>query len=163
MATRSDGYTAACLFRMVIMADADGGQWNGRPRPQKPTLGMTASQKAPLRVAVVGACAVGKSTLVFALRQAGYEARHVAQEHSYVPAMWQRISRPDVLVYLDANYEVITARRPTFRFSPADLAEQYRRLAHAREHCHLYVDTSDLAPAEVQERCLSFLEEFSEG
>ena len=116
-----------------------------------------------MRVAVVGACAVGKSTLVSALRQAGYEARHVAQEHSYVPAMWQRFSRPDVLVYLDANHETIKVRRPTFRFSPADLAEQNRRLAHAREHCDLYVDTNDLAPAEVQERCLSFLEDFIEG
>jgi chloramphenicol 3-O-phosphotransferase len=124
---------------------------------------MTATEKAPLRVAVVGACAAGKSTLVSALRQAGYEARHVAQEHSYVPAMWQRISKPDILIYLDTNHEAITVRRPTFGFSPADLAEQNRRLAHAREHCDLYVDTSDLAPAEVKERCLSFLESFVEG
>lgn len=118
---------------------------------------MTASQKTPLRVAVVGACASGKSTLVSALHQAGYEARHVAQEHSYVPAMWQRIGRPDILVYLDVTHEAITERRPTLRFSLADLAEQNRRLAHAREHCDLYMDTSDLTPAEVQERCLAFL------
>ena len=121
---------------------------------------MTAEEKPALRVAVVGACAAGKSTLVTALRLAGYEARHVAQEHSYVPAMWQRISRPDVLVYLDADYETIMARRPTFSFSPVDLAEQNRRLAHARQHCHLYVNTSALTPAEVQEQCLAFLTEF---
>ena len=119
-----------------------------------------SAEKPFLRVAVVGACASGKSTLVDALRQAGYEARHVAQEHSYVPAMWQRISRPDVLVYLDVNYETIMARRPGLNFSPADLEEQSRRLAHARDHCHLYLDTSEMAPAEIQERCLQYLERF---
>jgi len=112
-----------------------------------------------MRVAVVGACAVGKSTLVSALREAGYEARHVAQEHSYVPAMWQRISQPDALIYLDADFEAILTRRPAFNFKPADLAEQKRRLAHARQHCDLYIDTTDLTPAEVQERCLTFLNE----
>ena len=112
---------------------------------------------------MVGACAAGKSTLVSALREAGYEARHVAQEHSYVPAMWQRVSRPDVLIYLDADYETIMARRAPFPFRPAHLAEQNRRLAHARQHCDLLVDTSDLTPAEVQQRCLSFLKEFAPG
>jgi RNase adaptor protein for sRNA GlmZ degradation len=116
-----------------------------------------------MRVAVVGACAAGKSTLVSALREAGYEARHVAQEHSYVPAMWQRISQPDALIYLDADYEAILARRPVFDFKPADLDEQKRRLAHARQHCDLYVDTTDLTPEEVRERCLAFLEEVTQG
>lgn len=117
------------------------------------------NDESPIRVAVVGACAVGKSTLVSALREAGYEARHVAQEHSYVPAMWQRISRPDVLIYLDADYEAIMARRPTLNFKPVDLAEQRRRLTHARQHCDLYIDTTDLTPAEVRQRCLDHLEE----
>jgi RNase adaptor protein for sRNA GlmZ degradation len=124
---------------------------------------MTIDERSSLRVAVVGACAVGKSTLVSALREAGYEARHVAQEHSYVPAMWQRVSRPDVLIYLDADYETIMVRRPSFSFSPADLAEQKRRLAHARQHCDLYVDTSHLTPTEVRQRCLSFLEKVGPG
>jgi adenylate kinase len=118
---------------------------------------MTMDKGAALRVAVVGACAVGKSTLVSALRAAGYEARHVAQEHSYVPAMWQRISQPDVLIYLDADYETIMARRRPFAFTPADLAQQNQRLAHARLHCDLYIHTSALTPAEVRDRCLSFL------
>ena len=121
---------------------------------------MNVTEKPPLRVAVVGACAAGKSTLVSALRQHGFEARHVAQEHSYVPAMWQRIGRPDVLIYLDVSYETIGSRRPALDFSQADLAEQNRRLAHAREHCDLFVDTNGLEPADIQERCLSFLEGF---
>ena len=112
-----------------------------------------------IRVAVVGACASGKSMLVSALRQAGYEARHVAQEHSYVPAMWQRLTRPDLLVYLDVDFETIMDRRPHFDFRPRDLAEQNRRLAHAREHCDLFLDTSALTLAEVRARTLTFLEE----
>lgn len=124
---------------------------------------MTEGERSTLRVAVVGACAAGKSTLVSALREAGYEARHVAQEHSYVPAMWQRVSRPDILIYLDADFETIMARRAPFSFSPADLAEQKRRLAHARQHCDLFIDTNDLTPVEVRQRCLSFLEGFAPG
>lgn len=111
-----------------------------------------------LRVAVVGACAAGKSTLVAALLEAGYEARHVAQEHSYVPNMWQRVGRPDVLIYLDVNFKTIQARRPRLDFRPPDLKEQLRRLAHAREHCNLYVDTNNLSPGEIQARVLSYLE-----
>ena len=112
-----------------------------------------------LRVAVVGACASGKSTLVTALREAGFDARHVAQEHSYVPEMWKRVSRPDVLVYLDVDYESIRARRPRLRFRQADLAEQKRRLDHARQHCDLYVDTRELNSGEVKALALSYLED----
>lgn len=113
-----------------------------------------------LKVAVVGACASGKSTLVSSLREVGYKARHVAQEHSYVPNMWQRICQPDVLIYLDVNYESIRTRRPHLDFRPEHLAEQNRRLAHARQHCHLYLDTNELNPTQVQDQTLSFLQQF---
>jgi len=118
------------------------------------------SEIQPLRVAVVGACASGKSTLVSALRAAGYEARHVAQEHSYVPDMWERISRPDVLIYLDVDLSGISARRPRLDFKQKELTEQNRRLAHAREHCSLYLDTNELSQAEVQMQSLTFLAEW---
>ena len=117
---------------------------------------MEQKQKS-LRVAVIGPCASGKSTLVSVLRGAGYEARHVAQEHSYVPNMWKRISQPDVLIYLDVTIEVISARRPRLDFRQKHLDEQNQRLAHAREHCDLYLDTSEQSPAELQARALSFL------
>jgi deoxyadenosine/deoxycytidine kinase len=119
---------------------------------------VSSESSARLRVAVVGACASGKSTLVTALKAAGYEARHVAQEHSFVPEMWQLISRPDVLVYLDVAYETIQSRRSLAQFGLADLAEQNRRLEHAREHCDLYVNTNTLNQYQVQDRCLSFLD-----
>ncbi|MFZ0544374.1 MAG: hypothetical protein WAM60_02985 [Candidatus Promineifilaceae bacterium] len=118
---------------------------------------MDEDDSRSLRVAVVGACASGKSTLVNVLRQAGYEARHVAQEHSYVPYMWQRLAKPDVLIYLDVDYKDIMSRRPGFDFKPDDLGEQNNRLSHAREHCDLYLDTSSLTSAEVQEKTLAFL------
>jgi chloramphenicol 3-O-phosphotransferase len=111
----------------------------------------------PLRVALVGPCASGKSTLAEALRDAGYEVRHVAQEHSYVPDMWRRVSRPDVLIYLDLTYEALHTRRPRDTGGPARLAAQSKLLAHARQHSDLYVDTTDLTPAQVAERALAFL------
>jgi hypothetical protein len=94
----------------------------------------------PGRIAVVGPCASGKSELVARLQALGYEARHCAQEHSYVPDMWQRLSRPQVLVYLDASLQSIAQRR-RIDYDAAYLEEQRRRLAHARAHCHIYVDT----------------------
>jgi len=112
----------------------------------------------PLRIAVVGVCASGKSALVKALRQAGHDARHVAQEHSYVPYMWQRIARPDLLIYLDVDFDTLTRRRRQLRFGPAELAEQVRRLAHARAHCDLYLDTSSLSMDEVRTAVFDFLQ-----
>jgi deoxyadenosine/deoxycytidine kinase len=100
------------------------------------------------RVAVVGVCAAGKSTLVAALRAQHYDARDCAQEHSYVPDMWQRLSRPEVLVYLDVSYEALCQRR-TVDFDTAYLDEQRRRLAHARRHCAIYIDTSHLSREQV--------------
>jgi len=116
-----------------------------------------------LRVAIVGPCVSGKSELVNALREAGYEARHVVQEHSYVPAMWQRISKPDVLIYLDVDYATAKMRRPYIDWGPERLQEQAARLAHARKHCHLYVQTSDLTREDVRCRALRFLEEWEAG
>jgi deoxyadenosine/deoxycytidine kinase len=118
---------------------------------------MSEGPKPPLRVAVVGVCASGKSTLIEALRRAGYDARHVAQEHSYVPGMWQRCSRPDVLIYLDVAYAAIRRRRPGLQIKPEDIDEQLRRLSNARAHCDLYLDTTHLNPAQVQERVIAFL------
>ncbi len=115
-----------------------------------------------LRVAVVGPCVSGKSVLVETLRQNGYEARHVAQEHSYVPAMWERIAKPDILIFLDVDYAAAKARRPNITWGPERLQEQATRLKHAREHCDLYVDTSELSVEEVRERVLGFLEEIGD-
>lgn len=111
---------------------------------------------AALRVAVVGPCASGKSTLTAALRAAGYEARMPAQEHSYVPDMWRRLVDPDVLIYLDITYEALLARRP--HFGERDYLEREKaRLAHARSHADLVVDTSEMTVEGVAEMVLEAL------
>ena len=115
--------------------------------------------KRPL-IGVVGPCGSGKSTLIGGLEKYGYACRHIAQEHSYVQAMWQIISKPDILIYLGASFPVSTARRKLI-WHEKDHAEQLRRLNHAREHAHLIVNTDDLTPAQVLQTALDFLEEFS--
>ncbi len=110
-------------------------------------------------VGVVGPCAAGKSTLVKRLREAGYRARHIAQEHSFSPSMWQRLSTaPDILIFLDVSYPVSAARRPDSRWRQADYEEQQRRLAHARRHADLYIQTDALTPEEVFRQVREFLE-----
>ena len=111
-----------------------------------------------MKVAVVGVCASGKSTLVKALRQFGIEAVDVAQEHSLVPTMWQVITRPDVLIYLDATQDTVRARW-LFKGDVDFVDEQVRRLAHARAHADLILSVDDLNPQQVLARVLRALEE----
>jgi hypothetical protein len=105
---------------------------------------------------VVGPCTAGKSTLVDALREAGFNARHVAQEHSYVPDMWQQFVRPDVLIYLDVSYQTARQRR-RISWGPEWLAVQRRRLAHARQHCDLYIPTDYQTAEAILAQVLDFL------
>lgn len=112
-----------------------------------------------MRIAVVGPCASGKTVLAERLRCLGYEVHECTQEHSYVPTMWQKISRPDILIYLDASLPVIAKRRPA-DWSEDYLAEQNRRLSHARQHCDLYILTDELSEEEVLEVTLDFLRAF---
>ena len=113
---------------------------------------------ANLKIGIVGPCSAGKSTLVQGLKQRGYpNARPISQEHSYVPYMWQRITNPDVLIYLDVTYENAQKRR-WLNWTLDEYIEQLRRLQHARQHARLYVDTNPLSVGEVLEEVLRFLE-----
>jgi uridine kinase len=111
-------------------------------------------------IGVVGPCGSGKSTLIAGLTQHGYTCRHIAQEHSYVQAMWQIITKPDILVYLNASFQTSTARRK-LNWDERDFAEQLRRLAHAREHAHLFIHTDDLTADQVLQQALNFLKDIS--
>jgi deoxyadenosine/deoxycytidine kinase len=111
---------------------------------------------AALKIGVVGPCAAGKTTLITALRKIGYTARHIAQEHSYVADMWQRVSKPDVLIYLDVSYKISMQRRP-MDWSEADFLEQVHRLQHARVNANIYIDSDELTPAEVLQKTIDFL------
>src|SRR6185503_2854610 len=104
-------------------------------------------------IGVVGPCGSGKSTLIVVLERHGYLCRHIAQEHSYVQAMWQRIAKPDILIFLEASFAVSTARR-RLNWHEADHEEQYRRLAHARQHADTVIETDALSPEQVLERAL---------
>ena len=110
-----------------------------------------------LKISIVGPCAAGKSTLRQALHSAGYRhVRNPAQEHSYVPDMWRKLTAPDVLVYLDVDEAASRLRRPQGIDSGRHLL-QNQRLAHARQHAHLYLNTSSLTPTEVAEQVVAFL------
>jgi len=107
-------------------------------------------------IAIVGPCASGKTTLAEGLQTHGYDARQIAQEHSYVKDMWKQITDPDILIYLDASFETCTERKQ-LNWKQKEFDEQVRRLSHARENCDLYIFTDELAPGEILERTLSFL------
>jgi ATPase subunit of ABC transporter with duplicated ATPase domains len=113
--------------------------------------------KEKCKIGVVGPCAAGKSTLIASLKKHGYDVRHIAQEHSYVPSMWRRITNPDILIFLDVSYELSTYRRK-LDWTEAEYAEQHYRLRDARQHADLYVDTNDLSADQVLKRVLAFLE-----
>lgn len=112
----------------------------------------------PVRIALVGPCASGKSTLAHSLKEVGFKVRQPAQEHSFVPDMWQRLSKPDVLIFLDVDYTHFQQRRPINDGGPDYLVEQYRRLAHAQRHCDFYLNTSGLDVEEVKTAVFKFLQ-----
>jgi energy-coupling factor transporter ATP-binding protein EcfA2 len=109
-------------------------------------------------VGIVGPCGSGKTTLVNRLNGLGINARHIAQEHSYVGAMWQKITHPDYLIFLDASYAE-TIRRRKLDWTMDEYQEQHRRLAHARQNADLYIFTDPLKPAEICQIVLDFLKD----
>ena len=106
-----------------------------------------------LRIAIVGPCGAGKSTLADGLTARHFHARQIAQEHSYVPNMWKLLSKPHVLIYLDASFEACD-RRKQLDWGHRDHSEQIRRLAHARQYCDIYLTTDDLTPDEILQSVL---------
>lgn len=75
-------------------------------------------------------------------------------------SMWQVISKPDILIYLSASFPVSTERRK-LNWQEKDHAEQLRRLNHAREHAHIFIDTDDLTPVQVLQTALDSLKELT--
>ena len=112
-----------------------------------------------LLIGIVGPCAAGKSTLKTGLETHGIVARHIAQEHSYVPNMWHRIVNPDLLIFLDVSYPTTLIRRQ-LDWDESEYQEQQRRLVHARQHADCYIDTERLSIDEVLKSVLKFIQEY---
>ena len=83
-------------------------------------------------IAIVGPCGAGKSTLADAFVDRGYDARQIAQEHSYVPSMWQKLTKPTILVYLDVSYQPGT-RRKQLNWTQKEFDEQIIKMHDAYE------------------------------
>ena len=109
-------------------------------------------------IGVVGPCGSGKSTLANELDRLGYSTRHIAQEHSYVKDMWKRITDPDVLIFLQASFDVTQQRRSHMIYwRQADYEEQQRRLSHALAHADLVIETDNLDVLGVLGEALEFI------
>lgn len=105
---------------------------------------------------IVGPCAAGKSTLMNGLKAVGIASRQIAQEHSYVQDMWQRLTNPIFLVFLDVSFEN-TLLRNRLDWQEKDYQEQLKRLSHARTHADIVIDTNDLSPMQVLAQVMEFL------
>lgn len=108
-----------------------------------------------MRIAIVGVCASGKTTLVKGLRTAGFDAYNVAQEHSCIHNFWHK-REPDLLVMIDATLPAIKKRRLVF-WTEERLVTQHARLADARAHADLYLQTDTLSAAQVLEQVIAFI------
>lgn len=111
-------------------------------------------------VGLVGPCGAGKSSLAAVLKGESFATRHIAQEHSYVPDMWKRLTNPDLLIYLDVSYEN-TIRRRSLDWTYSEYAEQLHRLRHARQYADLVVDTNPLTLENVRLIVVEFVKSHS--
>ena len=110
-----------------------------------------------LKIGVVGPCTAGKTTLIIGLLDNGYNAKQIAQEHSYVQDMWERLTHPDILIYLDVSHN-FTMKRRNLNWTKKEFNTQVNRLRHAREHAELNINTDSLSPQEVLDQVMKFLE-----
>ena len=99
-------------------------------------------------IGIVGPCGAGKTSLALKLSNLYSSVRAIAQEHSYVPDMWRRITNPDILIYLDTSYG-ITIQRRNLSWSESEYQIELDRLAHARANANITIATDHLSLDEV--------------
>ena len=76
-----------------------------------------------------------------------------------MPAMWQIITNPDILIYLNVSFRISTARAK-LNWQERDYAEQLHRLSHAREHANIIIETDDITAEDVLQKALTFLKDY---
>ncbi|HWQ84663.1 MAG TPA: hypothetical protein VN363_08860 [Anaerolineales bacterium] len=108
-------------------------------------------------IGIVGPCAAGKTTLLNGLRALGLPGKVIAQEHSYVADMWQRLTNPAILIYLDVSYPV-TLERCKLNWTQAEFDIQIERLRHARQHADLQIFSDHLSPEQILAQVVDFLD-----
>jgi broad-specificity NMP kinase len=101
-----------------------------------------------MRIAVVGTCASGKSSVVAALRALGYDAYAVAQEHSAIPRLWAHLD-PDCVVYLTVSLDTLRARRADDAWPEWIYRTQLERLESARKHSDIVISTDAVSVTDV--------------
>jgi hypothetical protein len=73
--------------------------------------------------------------------------------------MWQRLTNPDVLIYLFVSYEK-TLQRRNLNWSKREYQIQIDRLKHAKEHAHILIDTDLLSPEEVSNMAIQSINKY---
>ena len=111
-----------------------------------------------MKIAVVGVCASGKTTLVAGLKAAGFDAYNVAQEHSGIHDFWAK-RHPDILVMIDATMPAIHKRRVVY-WDESRLEVQHKRLADAKAHADLYIQTDQYNAQQVRDKVINFIQEY---
>jgi deoxyadenosine/deoxycytidine kinase len=104
-------------------------------------------------IGIVGVCASGKTTLNSGLIARGYNSKHIAQEHSYVPDMWRRMTNPDILIYLDVSYEN-TIKRKLLNWTREEYLEQVHRIHNAAANAQIHIDTNSLDAVQLVEKAI---------
>jgi hypothetical protein len=110
-------------------------------------------------IGIVGVCASGKTTLKSGLSNLGYNCRHIAQEHSYVPDMWKRLTNPDILIFLEVSYES-TVTRKSLNWTREEYAQQLYRLRNAIENAQIKISTDELSPQQLIEKAVFEIKSF---
>ena len=103
-----------------------------------------------MRVAIVGVSAAGKSTLAESLRERGYDAHCLPQEHSSVRDLALELGYRHVVVLL-ASIEAVRRRRRV-GYGTERVEIERGRLKSAMARAVVCVDTDRLTPQEVADR-----------
>lgn len=112
------------------------------------------------RIAIVGTCASGKTSISSALRNRGHDAYAVAQEHSAIPELWAHL-KPERVVYLEASLKTVRRRRDDDAWPEWIYHVQVARLANARDSADLIVVTDDMTPDQIVEQICDDLDRLS--